>query len=672
MTAKRNIHSFFSNLSIPVKINLIVGCVFLLVIVVVTEYVFYQDKQRVLDQAFERTQDMTTLYFDSLNTMMLTGTMGERGILQDKMLRRPNVLEARVIRGEPVKQQFGEGFDYEQPVDNLDMRVLQGEEIFEVKETPKGRILTVLTPFKATENTRGVNCLQCHNVPSGAINGGVRVSYSLASMDQEIRDDMMVEAGANLLFLAIGLVLINYFIKGWVSKPLSNLMDVVSRRAQGDSKVRVDVTSSDEIGKVGSAFNDMADKVNASASREHEAAEDLRHKVDELLKVVNMAAKGDLSGRVDFEDQGAIGELAHGLESMISNLHDLIEERRHAVESLRRKVDMILENVTKAADGDLTGKLSIEGDDEIGQLASGVQSMIDNLNALVAQVQRSGIQVTSSATQIAATSKEQEATVAEQAATVNQVVTTATEISATAKELVSTMDEVATVAEGTATNAESGQLALQKMGSTMQQVVEASSSIAAKLEVLNEKASNINTVVTTITKVADQTNLLSLNAAIEAEKAGEYGLGFSVVATEIRRLADQTAVATWDIEQMVKEMQGAVTAGVMSVEKFTEEVRHSVDEVSAISGQLTQIIDQVQALTPRFESVHEGMQFQSQGAEQIKQAIVLLSESAQQTVESLRQSHSSIDHLNDAARMLQSGVSRFKVSEPGVRMSHKK
>ena len=95
----------------------------------------------------------------------------------------------------------------------------------------------------------------------------------------------------------------------------------------------------------------------------------------------------------------------------------------------------------------------------------------------------------------------------------------------------------------------------------------------AKLAVLNEKASNINQVVTTITKVADQTNLLSLNAAIEAEKAGEHGRGFAVVATEIRRLADQTAIASYDIEQLVKEMQSAVSAGVMGMDKFSEEVR---------------------------------------------------------------------------------------------------
>ena len=91
------------------------------------------------------------------------------------------------------------------------------------------------------------------------------------------------------------------------------------------------------------------------------------------------------------------------------------------------------------------------------------------------------------------------------------------------------------------------------MAGTMGGVMEAAGSVNAKLAALNQEAGNITPVVTTITKVADQTNLLSLNAAIEAEKAGEFGRGFGVVATEIRRLADQTAVATLDIEQTVKK-----------------------------------------------------------------------------------------------------------------------
>ncbi len=155
----------------------------------------------------------------------------------------------------------------------------------------------------------------------------------------------------------------------------------------------------------------------------------------------------------------------------------------------------------------------------------------------------------------------------------------------------------------------------------MTHVMEAASSINAKLGVLNEKANDINQLVTTITKVADQTNLLSLNAAIEAEKAGESGRGFAVVAAEIRRLADQTGVATYDIEQMVKEVQSAISAGVMGMDKFSEEVRRGMQDVQQVGAQLSEIIQRVEALAPRVELVNEGMQAQTTGAEQITEAL---------------------------------------------------
>ena len=119
-----------------------------------------------------------------------------------------------------------------------------------------------------------------------------------------------------------------------------------------------------------------------------------------------------------------------------------------------------------------------------------------------------------------------------------------------------------------------------------------------EITALEAQSKEISSVTNVIREIADQTNLLSLNASIEAEKAGQYGRGFAVVATEIRRLADQTAVSTYDIEQMVKEMQSAVSAGVMGMDKFSEEVRRGVDDVRQVGTQLAQIIQQVQALTP--------------------------------------------------------------------------
>lgn len=312
-------------------------------------------------------------------------------------------------------------------------------------------------------------------------------------------------------------------------------------------------------------------------------------------------------------------------------------------------------------DADLTKRLEIVSEDELGELARHFNIFLAKLQSMVGQVQRSGIQVTTSSTELAATTKEQEMTLTGQLESMSKVSMSVENISGVAAELVQTMQQVAVMSQETAEFASTGQEDLARMEGSMHSMEGASKSISSRLEAINEKAENITTVVTTIAKVADQTNLLSLNAAIEAEKAGEYGRGFMVVAREIRRLADQTAVATLDIDQMVKEMQSAVSAGVMEMDKFIAQVQHSVEDVGKISVQLSRIIEQVQALSPNFESVNVSMSQQSQHAHQINDAMSRLDEEMQQTLESLRESFLAIEQLNDAARGLQDEVSCFKV-----------
>lgn len=312
--------------------------------------------------------------------------------------------------------------------------------------------------------------------------------------------------------------------------------------------------------------------------------------------------------------------------------------------------------------GDFTQRMKIVRQDELGDLGEGYNRMADEVMELVAQVQRSGIRVTTSMSEIAATSKQQQATASEVAATTTQIGATSREIAATSRELVRTMIDVAAVSDHAADLASGGQGELVHMEETMSLVMEAASSINAKLAVLNEKASDISQVVTTITKVADQTNLLSLNAAIEAEKAGEYGRGFAVVSSEIRRLADQTAIATYDIEQMVKEIQAAVSASVMGMDKFSEQVRRGLHDVHEIGDKLSEVITQVQTLAPRFETVSEGMEAQAIGAEQISEALVQLTDATQQTVESLRQSSLAIEELDNVSGNLHGSIARFKLA----------
>ncbi len=278
--------------------------------------------------------------------------------------------------------------------------------------------------------------------------------------------------------------------------------------------------------------------------------------------------------------------------------------------------------------------------------------------ALARRIQKSVVQITTSSTQIAASGKELEATVAEQLASTNEVTATAHQIASTSKKLVQSMDQVAGMAQATAHAANDSQEELTEMEGVMRQLSDATTSISSKLGVMNSKAGNINNVVVTITKVADQTSILSLNAAIEAEKAGEYGAGFAVVAREIRRLANQTAVATLEIEQIVKDMQSAVTVGVMEMDKFNRSVTDSVDRVSKISEQIGDVINKVQSLPPRFEQVRYSIEEQSEGAQQISEAMGQLSQASEQTADALRETNNALDQLDDAARGLQAAITQ--------------
>ncbi len=337
--------------------------------------------------------------------------------------------------------------------------------------------------------------------------------------------------------------------------------------------------------------------------------------------------------------------------------------------SITQPLSLVKERLQNMSKGDLrrtddeteTAELALSSN-ETGQLMDALNNMRENLDALIGQVQLSGVQVTSSTTEIAASARQLEATVAEQAASIREVTATTKEIASTSEGLMKTIGEVNETVSDTASMAGTGRDKLGRMQASMREFIDATSYISSKLGVINEKANKISSIVTTINKISDQTNLLSLNAAIEAEKAGEYGKGFSVVAREITRLSDQTAIATKDIEYMVKEMQSSVSSGVMEMDKFAEGVRKGVVFIETIGEQLGQIIDQVKTLSPRFEVVNKGMRMQVEGAQEISEAMSQLSTSAEQTKDSLSEYKRVTEQLNAAVQVLQDEVSRFKLN----------
>jgi len=330
--------------------------------------------------------------------------------------------------------------------------------------------------------------------------------------------------------------------------------------------------------------------------------------------------------------------------------------------TLTQRIGRAVEASRRVAAGDLAGTIEARGGDETGQLLRDIGAMTTSLRDIVSQVKQSSLELNATARQLSAAGLQQEHAIHSLGASTSEAAVASRQIAVTGRELLGTMDEVAGVAADTAVVAGAGRENIAGIETTMAHLEQSTADFSDRLAVIRQRAEDINMVITTITKVADQTNLLSINAAIEAEKAGEYGQGFIVVAREIRRLADQTAVATLDIERLVEQMQQAVTAGVDQMGRFAVEVKEGVDRVHAISAQFSDVIDKVQGLTGRFEHVNQGMKAQAAGAAQITEALTTLTDGSRAAAEALREFKQASQHMVHSVEGLTDTVSRFNLS----------
>jgi methyl-accepting chemotaxis protein WspA len=307
------------------------------------------------------------------------------------------------------------------------------------------------------------------------------------------------------------------------------------------------------------------------------------------------------------------------------------------------------------ASGDLTGAVPVGSDDEVGRLLGAFGTMRVSLGNLVRRIQAAGERLSTVEADASVALTRQDRAVRGFSGSTTAVA----EISATSEKLLAATSDVTQAAREAARVADEGRGGLESMAASMQHLDETMNAFTRKLATISQRASGITSVVTAIAKVADQTNLLSVNATIEAEKAGESGRGFRIVAQEIRRLADQTALATKDIERMVRDMQAAVSSGTMEMDRFRNEVSLRITEVADVSEKLGRIIEPVQAVTRSLEHVHEGMQTQSQGARQIRDAMDSLRDGAGESAASMAVFTATLDELRRSITDLNTEASRF-------------
>jgi len=327
-----------------------------------------------------------------------------------------------------------------------------------------------------------------------------------------------------------------------------------------------------------------------------------------------------------------------------------------------------LKELTRAAEriteGSLDEQIKVESNDEVGQLAGAFNNMtqvivknlqgeIEKSNRMVMSVKEAIQQLSTSANELMAISTQQAAGSSEQATAVQQATTTSEEIAATAKQVSENAGRVEALADNAAASSTEGQEAVSTAVEGMSQLKDQVRSIAEAMLELGENSQKIGGIIDIIDEISDQTNLLSLNAAIEAAGAGEAGKRFSVVANEVRRLADRTADATNQVKVLIVQIQQATNSTIMLTEEGSKGVDAASSLVANISEALEKITSAVAETTGAASEIKLMTQQQTTASEQMTETIVEVRDVAVQVATSSQETTQAISELTSLAERLQ-------------------
>ncbi len=526
-----------------------------------------------------------------------------------------------------------------------------------------------------------------------------------------------VEANSSITFMAIfvfGGVLLAIFLGIFISKIIGNpvklLTDAATKIAAGDTSVIVKVASRDEFGTLATTFNAMVEKIEMQiqylenlptpvmivdkeynvtylnkmgaqvVGKTQESCSN--QKCYNLFKTGHcntpecrvrqaMEQKSIRSGETIAKPQGKdihimytgspvidrTGALVGGLEFVAD-----ISESKENQNYLARSTNALLREMDKFADGDLTVEVVPEKEnDDIGRLFNGFNKSVQNIKDIVANV-ISAVQATASAsTQISSSTEEMAAGAQEQSAQT-------TEIAGAIEQMTSTIFQTTKNASSAAEQAKKAGIAAEEGGSVIKETIDGMNRIAevvknaaSTVQELGASSEQIGAIVQVIDDIADQTNLLALNAAIEAARAGEQGRGFAVVADEVRKLAERTTKATKEIGEMIKKIQKETGGAVKSMELGTNEVEKGKEFAEKSGRSLKEIIVSANGVVDVINQVAAASEEQSTAAEQISRSIEGISSVTQQSAAGIQQTARAADDLNNLTVNLQNLIDHFKI-----------
>ncbi len=336
---------------------------------------------------------------------------------------------------------------------------------------------------------------------------------------------------------------------------------------------------------------------------------------------------------------------------------------------LVRPIPPLVKRANQIAKGDLTGKeLPVRSHDELGQLTQSINEMSQSLSEVVTEVTRAANEVASTASEIAASSDEMTRGMGEQNSQVQQA-------SAAIEQMSASIIEVARKSNDAATNAGKSGEAAQQGGQVVNETIKGMKSIndavsagAASVSELGKRGEQIGQIIEVINDIADQTNLLALNAAIEAARAGEHGRGFAVVADEVRKLADRTTKATAEVAESIKAIQTETVEAVKRMEAGTDQVQAGVVSATKAGQSLEQIVSNARDVAGMIQSIAAAAEQQSSASEEVARSIASIQNIAEVAEVGATQSSQAVGNLAERASLLMNMISRFTTSTSKQRL----
>jgi methyl-accepting chemotaxis protein len=407
----------------------------------------------------------------------------------------------------------------------------------------------------------------------------------------------------------------------------------------------------------------------ASAGKDEEAVAFLIKEAAPLTEKVHQA----IDEQIKYQEKGIeeayrksqslygttkISQILAGAVSVILGLLAAL----YLINNFSTRINRVAKAMERIANGDLTTEIKIYAEDEIGHLGRNINSMLDSLSGMIRSIKETATEVESSA-QILQMTSEQIATGSEEvAAQAGAVATASEEMSATSSEIAQNCGNAADSSREASKLANEGAAVVQETVAGMSRIADRVKETAATVETLGARSDQIGEIVGTIEDIADQTNLLALNAAIEAARAGEQGRGFAVVADEVRALAERTTKATKEIGQMIKAIQTETKGAVCSMEEGVHEVGRGTEDAARSGQALADILNQINEVTMQVNQIATAAEQQTATTSEITNNIQQITEVVQASAECSHDSATAATNLSKHAEELQRLVGQFTVA----------